>query len=132
MKKDQLQEIRLDGWDGMSGVGEHHLDRRSRVAVAQLAGSPHPSYRVVSLPPYFVDSSDRQRDQQLIDINKSRTDYRFFFHLFSMLIRTFELLTVRLARIVVNAYLENVDLVARTLQEFGDDAASAPPRGLPA
>lgn len=39
--------------------------------------------------------------------------------------RTFHTLTVRLARLVVNAYLENVDLVARTLEAFGDDAAES-------
>ncbi len=36
--------------------------------------------------------------------------------------RSFETLTVRLARLAVNSFLENVDLVARTLAEFGDDA----------
>lgn len=36
--------------------------------------------------------------------------------------RTFATLTVRLARLVVNAYLENVDLVVRTIAEFGEDA----------
>jgi len=39
------------------------------------------------------------------------------------LVATYETLTVRLARLVVNAYLENVDLVVRTLEAFGDDAA---------
>ncbi|KAL4258336.1 CTAG/PCC1 family protein [Pleurotus pulmonarius] len=38
------------------------------------------------------------------------------------LIGSFETLTVRLARLAVNSFLENVDLVARTLAEFGDDA----------
>lgn len=36
--------------------------------------------------------------------------------------RTFKTLTVRLARLVVNAYLENVDLVVRTIGEFGEEA----------
>ncbi|KAJ7650176.1 CTAG/Pcc1 family [Roridomyces roridus] len=39
-----------------------------------------------------------------------------------VLIATFDTLTVRLARLTVNSYLENVDLVVRTLQGFGDDA----------
>ena len=39
---------------------------------------------------------------------------------------TFKTLTVRLARLVVNAYLENVDLVVRTLSEFGEDAERVP------
>ncbi|KIM39954.1 hypothetical protein M413DRAFT_74375 [Hebeloma cylindrosporum] len=37
------------------------------------------------------------------------------------LIATFHTLTVRLARLTLNAFLENVDLVARTIEEFGDD-----------
>ncbi|KAJ7364115.1 CTAG/Pcc1 family [Mycena albidolilacea] len=44
-----------------------------------------------------------------------------------VLIATFDTLTVRLARLTVNAYLENVDLVVRTLQEFGPVAAQRPP-----
>jgi len=38
------------------------------------------------------------------------------------LIATFRTLTVRLARLTVNAFLENVDLVVRTVEHFGQDA----------
>jgi len=38
------------------------------------------------------------------------------------LIATFNTLTIRLARLTVNGFLENVDLVVRTLAEFGEDA----------
>jgi len=38
------------------------------------------------------------------------------------LIATFRTLTVRLARLTVNAFLENVDLVVRTIEHFGQDA----------
>jgi len=38
------------------------------------------------------------------------------------LIATFQTLTVRLARLTVNGFLENVDLVVRTLEEFCEDA----------
>ncbi|KAF4613976.1 hypothetical protein D9613_007902 [Agrocybe pediades] len=37
------------------------------------------------------------------------------------LIATFRTLTVRLARLTLNAFLENVDLVARTIEVFGTD-----------
>lgn len=40
-----------------------------------------------------------------------------------VLVATFKTLTVRLARLVVNAYLENVELVVRTIGEFGEEAA---------
>jgi len=40
-----------------------------------------------------------------------------------ILVATFSTLTVRLARLVINAFLENVDLVARTLEAFGEDAS---------
>jgi len=43
------------------------------------------------------------------------------------LIATFKTLTVRLARLTVNGFLENVDLVVRTLQEFGEDAEQKQP-----
>ncbi len=41
--------------------------------------------------------------------------------------RRFDTLTVRLARLTVNAFLENVDLVVRTLENFGEDAERPPP-----
>ncbi|KAH9928289.1 transcription factor Pcc1-domain-containing protein [Fomitopsis serialis] len=41
----------------------------------------------------------------------------------NVLVATFKTLTVRLSRLTVNAFLENVDLVTRTLAEFGEDAA---------
>jgi len=43
-----------------------------------------------------------------------------------VLIATFKTLTVRLARLTVNAYLENVDLVIRTIGEFGEEADHPP------
>jgi len=39
-----------------------------------------------------------------------------------ILIATFKTLTIRLARLTVNGFLENVDLVVRTLADFGEDA----------
>jgi len=42
----------------------------------------------------------------------------------NILVAKFFLLTVRLARLVANSYLESVELVARTLGAFGDDAAA--------
>ncbi|TFK74096.1 Pcc1-domain-containing protein [Pluteus cervinus] len=44
-----------------------------------------------------------------------------------VLVGTFTTLTVRLARLTVNAFLENVELVVRTLQGFGEDAANGKP-----
>jgi EKC/KEOPS complex subunit PCC1/LAGE3 len=39
-----------------------------------------------------------------------------------LVVSTFKTLTIRLARITVNGFLENVDLVVRTLEEFSEDA----------
>ncbi|KAK0204834.1 transcription factor Pcc1-domain-containing protein [Desarmillaria ectypa] len=44
----------------------------------------------------------------------------------SILTANFETLTVRLARLTVNGFLENVDLVVRTLEQFGEDAEKRP------
>jgi len=38
------------------------------------------------------------------------------------LVATFTCLTIRLARLTVNSFLENVELIIRTLGEFGQDA----------
>jgi len=40
------------------------------------------------------------------------------------LLVTFHTLTVRLARLTLNAFLENVDLVVRTIEKFGVDHPS--------
>ncbi|KLO12746.1 transcription factor Pcc1, partial [Schizopora paradoxa] len=40
----------------------------------------------------------------------------------NVLIANFNCSTVRLTRLTVNAYLENVDLVLKTLSAFGEDA----------
>jgi len=40
--------------------------------------------------------------------------------------RTFSTSTVRLARLTTNGFLENVDLVARTIGEFGEDSERKP------
>lgn len=52
-----------------------------------------------------------------IDINGARGD---------RVCSTFDTLTIRLSRLTVNAFLENVDLVVRTLGEYGDEAAVIP------
>ncbi|KAK0485257.1 transcription factor Pcc1-domain-containing protein [Armillaria novae-zelandiae] len=44
----------------------------------------------------------------------------------NILTAKFETLTVRLARLTVNGFLENVDLVVRTLEQFGEDAEKLP------
>ncbi|OSD06606.1 Pcc1-domain-containing protein [Trametes coccinea BRFM310] len=44
----------------------------------------------------------------------------------NILVATFTTLTVRLARLTANAFLENVDLVVRTIGEFGEDAERVP------
>jgi len=41
-----------------------------------------------------------------------------------VLVCTLQSFTVRLARLTTNSFLENVELVVRTLAEFGDDAAA--------
>ena len=43
-----------------------------------------------------------------------------------MTYRTFSTLTIRLARLTVNSFLENAALVARTLEAFGEEAERQP------
>ncbi|KAL4072679.1 transcription factor Pcc1-domain-containing protein [Scleroderma yunnanense] len=46
----------------------------------------------------------------------------------NQLVAKFDTLTVRLARLTVNSFLENVDLVVRTIGEFADEAGNNPPQ----
>jgi len=43
-----------------------------------------------------------------------------------VLVASFSTLTVRLARLSLNSFLENVDLVVRIISQFGDDAEHCP------
>ncbi|KAH9178245.1 transcription factor Pcc1-domain-containing protein [Lactarius sanguifluus] len=43
-----------------------------------------------------------------------------------VLVASFSTLTVRLARLTLNSFLENVDLVVRTISQFADDAEHSP------
>jgi len=49
--------------------------------------------------------------------------YELIFLIFN---RRFDTLTVRLVRLTVNAFLENVELVVRTLASFVEDAENPP------
>jgi len=42
-----------------------------------------------------------------------------------VLVATFSCLTIRLVRLTINSFLENIDLVVRTLGEFGTEAEQA-------
>jgi len=44
------------------------------------------------------------------------------------LIATFSTLTVRLARLTANSFLENVDLIVRTIEVFGEEAEASLPK----
>jgi len=44
----------------------------------------------------------------------------------NVLVATFATSTVRLARLTTNGFLENVDLVARTIGEFGENSEQKP------
>ena len=44
---------------------------------------------------------------------------------------TFYTLTVRLARLTLNSFLENIDLVVRTISQFADDAEQQSSRSHP-
>ncbi|KAF8312527.1 hypothetical protein DL93DRAFT_2082136 [Clavulina sp. PMI_390] len=70
--------------------------------------------------------------QQVIEVDKERqadSVKRSLSVEGSELVAVFDTLTVRLARLVLNAFLENVDLVTRTLGAFGDDASTTASRG---
>lgn len=70
------------------------------------------------LQPHAVKRELSVQDDKLIaydyDVGTiSKADRAYF-------TRTFHTLTVRLARLTLNGFLENVDLVVRTIEVFGD------------
>ncbi|KAF9451869.1 transcription factor Pcc1, partial [Macrolepiota fuliginosa MF-IS2] len=77
----------------------------------------------------FVSSKHALIAKQVIDVDKELQPQAVKRELSvdgNKLIAKFDTLTVRLARLTVNAFLENVDLVVRTLETFGEDAENPP------
>ncbi|KAI0342776.1 transcription factor Pcc1 [Trametopsis cervina] len=78
---------------------------------------PFASAKHASIAKQVIDV-DKERQPQVVKRTLELED--------DVLVATFKTLTVRLARLTVNAYLENVDLVVRTIEEFGEEAERPP------
>ncbi|KXN88502.1 L antigen family member 3, partial [Leucoagaricus sp. SymC.cos] len=73
----------------------------------------------------FISSKHASIAKQVIDVDKELQPQAVKRDLSidgNKLVARFDTLTVRLARLTVNAFLENVDLVVRTIENFGEDA----------
>jgi len=79
--------------------------------------------RSVRIP--FVNPKHASIAKQVIEVDRELQPHAVRRELSldgNVLIATFSTLTVRLARLTLNAFLENVDLVVRTIGQFADDA----------
>jgi len=82
---------------------------------------------VIRIP--FASAKHAQIAKQVIEVDpelQPRAVKRTLSAEGPILVAAFSTLTVRLARLTVNSFLENVDLVTRTLEGFADDAEKGP------
>ncbi|KAI0766743.1 transcription factor Pcc1-domain-containing protein [Irpex lacteus] len=94
-----------------------------------MSASEDPSWHTVTVRVPFASSRHASIAKQVIEVDKERQPqvvHRTIEVEDDVLVATFKTLTVRLARLTVNAYLENVDLVVRTIGEFGEEADHPP------
>lgn len=86
-------------------------------------------WHTVTVEVPFASTKHASIAKQVIDVDKELQPQAVKRELSvdgNKLIARFDTLTVRLARLTVNAFLENVDLVVRTLENFGEDAENPP------
>ncbi|KAJ3571104.1 hypothetical protein NP233_g3979 [Leucocoprinus birnbaumii] len=86
-------------------------------------------WHTVTVEVPFVSPKHASIAKQVIDVDKELQPQAVKRELTvdgNKLVAKFDTLTVRLARLTVNAFLENVDLVVRTLENFGEDAENPP------
>ncbi|PIL35547.1 hypothetical protein GSI_02275 [Ganoderma sinense ZZ0214-1] len=94
-----------------------------------MATTPETQWHTVTIRIPFASDKDADIAKQVIDVDREMQPdvvKRTLSVEGSELVATFTTLTVRLARLTTNAFLENVDLVVRTIGEFGEDAARVP------
>ncbi|KAH9838269.1 transcription factor Pcc1-domain-containing protein [Rhodofomes roseus] len=87
--------------------------------------SSNPSWHTITIRIPFESEKHASIAKQVIEVDRELQPQAVLRELSvenDILIATFKTLTVRLSRLTVNAFLENVDLVIRTLAEFGEDA----------
>jgi len=86
-------------------------------------------WHIVTVEVPFASSKHALIAKQVIDVDRELQPQAVKRELSvdgNKLVAKFDTLTVRLARLTVNAFLENVDLVVRTLETFGEDAENPP------
>ena len=76
------------------------------------------------LQPHAVKRELLVQDEKLIGYVKILQYIKVSLYCILLLYRTFRTLTVRLARLELNGFLENVDLIARTIENFAPDISS--------
>ncbi|TCD61121.1 hypothetical protein EIP91_009017 [Steccherinum ochraceum] len=89
----------------------------------------HSSWHKVTVRVPFASAKHASIAKQVIEVDKElqpQVVVRTIDVEGEELVATFTTLTIRLARLASNAFLENVDLVVRTIQEFGEDAERRP------
>ncbi|KDQ14340.1 hypothetical protein BOTBODRAFT_110317 [Botryobasidium botryosum FD-172 SS1] len=95
--------------------------------MAQVVPSSDSQWHTVTIRIPFLTAEHATIAKRVIDVDRELQPHvvkRTLEVEGETLVCTFETFTVRLARLTTNAFLENVDLVIRTIGEFGDEAAA--------
>ncbi|OCH95375.1 transcription factor Pcc1 [Obba rivulosa] len=94
-----------------------------------MSANPESQWHIITVRIPFASAKHATIAKQVIEVDKELQPQAVKRELIvegEELVATFKTLTVRLSRLTLNAFLENVDLVIRTLGEFGEDAERNP------
>ncbi|KAI0367797.1 Pcc1-domain-containing protein [Pilatotrama ljubarskyi] len=94
-----------------------------------MSAATEPQWHTITMRIPFASEKHANIAKQVIDVDRElqpEVVKRTLSVEGNTLAATFTTLTVRLARLTSNAFLENVDLVVRTIGEFGEDAERTP------
>ncbi|KAI0322746.1 transcription factor Pcc1-domain-containing protein [Amylostereum chailletii] len=94
-----------------------------------MSSPPPPDWHTITVRIPFATPHHASIAKQVIEVDRELQPHAVERALVvedAVLIATFSTLTVRLARLTLNAFLENVDLVVRTIAEFGDESERVP------
>ncbi|KAH9942768.1 transcription factor Pcc1-domain-containing protein [Amylocystis lapponica] len=90
-----------------------------------------PPWHTITIRIPFISEKHARIAKQVIEVDKELQPHAVKRQLEvenDILVATFTTATIRLARLTANAFLENVDLVVRTIGEFGEGAERGPPK----
>lgn len=130
---DPVTRVDVRWQQGMGPMGRARARTSARVVLRVIPLHPQAmssgEWHKISVRVPFANSKHADIAKQVIEVDRELQPQAVKRELTvegDVLVASFSTLTVRLARLSLNSFLENVDLVVRTISQFGDDAEHCP------